>query len=529
VESTICKNVEPALRDRPSAIKGQPLFDDETSPQSNSRSAASIGNPQSAIENSRQRPYVKTPARMAAARANLEKARAAPKEKVYRRTEKRLAANRANLAKTKTARRKELEAIVSRLDTVFPPLGEEIPEEAVEAEFICPCGSGKTFHQCCKGRKPKIRVPGPYSPGDRQSGVEEEADVPQVPLTIFRFGSPKWCNEGVDPQAPDYGALEKAGRAIVHRQRALLNEVRREGREVMRLLTQAAQRTVAPTLQDILALAGSLMAALGESRLACRAQRLNRRVAKLLEAFVEKRYERAGVVVSTETLFKRLMAPVEGSPPLPQRPKRRRPRSAPTPGACAPEPASGAGAPCASEPALRSRAPSGGAFSGASAARPNPQRKAAEVARPDPGSDLPESQDEFVRLVSRAFCAPHSEPEDEGVRRLIDDLAGSLWHRLHKFSADVQWETAKLNQVLDQMGDTAPDEGPNHVSTRCRLIEAELQQTARSAETIITISTELLSQQLETLMLCGYGPDPDIERVCSARYELRTGCHSGFF
>jgi len=273
-----------------------------------SQPAASIADPQSAIENTRKRPYVKTAARLAAARANLEKARAVPKEKVYRPTVRRLAANRANLAKAQAARQQELEEMVDRLDPAFPPLGEESSEEAVGPEFICSCGSGKTFHQCCKGRKPKIGTPGLDFWKDPPSDPEDkETDVSPVPRTFFRFGSPKWSEEGVDREAADYGALEKAGRALVHRQRALLNEVRREGRAVMRLLTQAAERTVAPTLLDILALAGSLMAVLTNSRLARRAQGLNRRVAKRLEAFVEKRFGKVGVVVSPETLFKRLM------------------------------------------------------------------------------------------------------------------------------------------------------------------------------------------------------------------------------
>src|SRR5262249_37429602 len=154
-------------------------------------------------------------------------------------------------------REKELEAIVDRLDMAFPPLGEEISEEEVEPEFICPCGSAKTFHQCCKGRKPKTGIVGQDVPSDSQAAPlfdlaqglraesrreDEETHLPQGPRTISRFGSPKWCEEGVDREAPDYGALEKAGQAFLHRQRALFNDVRHEGREVMRLLTQAAER-----------------------------------------------------------------------------------------------------------------------------------------------------------------------------------------------------------------------------------------------------------------------------------------------
>ena len=110
------------------------------------------------------------------------------------------------------------------------------------------------------------------------------------------------------------------------------------------------------------------MAVLGNSRLARRAQRLNRRVAKLLEAFVEKRFEKAGVVVSGETLFQRLMAgAVAGLPPRAQRPSRPRP------------------------PAARAH-----------------RSQPAEAAQ-DQGPELPGNGKEFFRLVRRAFCAPHPE------------------------------------------------------------------------------------------------------------------------
>jgi hypothetical protein len=265
-----------------------------------------------------------------------------------------------------------------------------------------------------------------------------------------------------------------------------LNEARREGRQVVRLLTQAAERTVAPTLQDLLALAGGLMAALGNSRLGRRAQRLNRRVAKLLEAFVQKRYEKAGVVVSAETLFQRLMAEdVEGLPPLPQH--QRRPRSS----------------------AVR-----------AGAAQPKQPAKPSQSER---GPDLPDNDKEFVSLVRRAFCAPHPEPENEATRDLVDDLGACLWDRLRMFDDEVKCETARLNQELDRMADTPPDEGRNHVRRRCWSIEAQLKLTVGSAGNIIEMGAEVLPERLGALMMRRYGPDPKIERFCSASCQLRAG------
>jgi hypothetical protein len=232
-------------------------------------------------------------------------------------------------------------------------------------------------------------------------------------------------------------------------------------------------------------LAGGLMAVLGNSRLVRRAEQLNRRVVKLLEAFVEKRYERANVVVSTETLFKRAMAPVAGLPPLPQRGRRPRPQSTP--------------------------------------ALPNPQRQPAEAAQQGQGPDLSGDGEEFVRLVRRAFCASHPEPEDEAIRDLIDDLGACLWDRLRMFDDEVKCETARLIQELDRMADTPPDEGRNHVQRRCWSIEAQLKLTVRSAGNVIKMGDEVLPERLGALMMRRYGPDPEIERFYSASCQLRAG------
>ena len=71
--------------------------------------------------------------------------------------------------------------------------------------------------------------------------------------------------QGVDREAADYPALEKTGRAILLRSRAIHNAVRREGRQVMRVLTEATARVAAPSLLDLLTLARKLVLALATS------------------------------------------------------------------------------------------------------------------------------------------------------------------------------------------------------------------------------------------------------------------------
>ncbi len=155
-------------------------------------------------------------------------------------------------------------------------------------------------------------------------------------------------------------------------------------------------------------------------------------------------------------------------------------------------------------------------------ALPNPQRQPAEAAQQDQGPDLPGDGEEFVRLVRRAFCAPHPEPEDEAIRDLIDDLGACLWDRLRMFDDEVKCETARLNQELDRMGDTPPDEGRNHVRRRCWSIEAQLKLTVGGAGNIIKMGAEVLPERLGALMIRRYGPDLEIERFCSASCQLRA-------
>ena len=128
-----------------------------------------------------------------------------------------------------------------------------------------------------------------------------------------------------------------------------------------------------PLFQEIPAeLAGGLMAVLWSSRPLDRAQRLNRQVGRLLQAFVEKRYARAGGVgLTPEAEVLRVLAEDPGGfPPLPPRQKRAR---------------------------------------RVACARAKPERRRERAPRDpcDRGPDLPENPREFGLWVRRAFCAPH--------------------------------------------------------------------------------------------------------------------------
>jgi hypothetical protein len=363
-----------------------------------------------------------TPARLAAARANLEKARAAGKEKIYRPTPKRLAANRANLVKAQTARRRLLEQTVDSLDRAFPPLREQI---------LRPAGSEAV---------------------DRPSGA------------------------GQSRQVADYPALEKVGRAILHRRRALLGEARREAQRVMRLLTEAAERTVAASLNDLLGLASGLIAVLAHPRLRERARRLNRRIERGLGAFLDQRYGEQALPWMAELGPK----------------SRRRPRLQPRPQLQTPD---------AHQPPT----------SKAEGRATPPARASGQQA----GPHLPPSLEAFQALVRRAFCAPNSEPEDETLGLVLDGLAETLWERLHLFEAALQKEAKALQDTFREMGQRPPDNAEDVVE-RCYGIESRLAPIELDLEEPLGTYLRQIRQDAGLVIEERCGLSPEIECFCRA-------------
>ncbi|HWT81857.1 MAG TPA: hypothetical protein VN648_23955, partial [Candidatus Methylomirabilis sp.] len=154
-----------------------------------------------------KKPFVMTPARLAAMRANIAKARRAPKEKVYRSTEKRQAANRANAAKGRAAQARKSAA--------------RRAEENARWE---------SFFQ----RFASLFPPPPVGRGSRQPGP------------------------GPDGQPPGQERLREAAAGVWQRSGALGRTGRRLGRQVMRLLTQAARRSALGREEAMALLAGLL-------------------------------------------------------------------------------------------------------------------------------------------------------------------------------------------------------------------------------------------------------------------------------
>ena len=464
----------------------------------------------------KRRPYVKTPARLAAARANLAKARAAGKERIYRPTEKRLAANRANLAKAQAARRQDLELMVEHLHVAFPPLNEKVAanpvgedrdsqhhsspgqpsssenrQSAIEDPGTvrvttgrkvgrnepCPCGSGKKFKKCCRlAAAPPPPREDPKTDTPRPEGEDPAAPDDGAERKVWVMGWPDGY-PGVDPAGRDYAAMEEAGRAILHRQRAILHQGRREAQRVMRLLRQAAQRTTVASLEDILSLAGSLMAALAHSRFLKRAERLNERAQEWLEAFLEKRYEKPGILFGWRGILHQAIYPEGPARPDPTRHRRGR----------------------------KAKGKAGVAREGAGASRPAP------------APPLPETLEEFQALVYRAFCAPHPEPDDWPEAHLLDRVARSLWERLHLFEKVCQEDAGRLEEVWKEADQRLPADRQELMERNFSIVNVLNKEPAGGR--VLTGWAERIRGQLGLLMRQRYGIHSEIDHFLQKREE----------
>jgi len=237
----------------------------------------------------RKRPFQDTPARQAARMANFEKMVAAPKEKRYRPSPRRDAANPKNLEKGRAVLRqraadREQQQLCERLQTLFP---EYPPQEA----GIRSSGLGARepeWGDSGRDTQPKSGIPNPEprtpDPDPGGVGTKPECDVestdssPTSPSRIQDQDTPlpgpipedqdkpqsgpsgtaaddqsangnhqSAIPEDPNPFLPDSAtALRTVAERIWKRRRHFPRQARREGRQVMRLLTQAAQSPSPP-------------------------------------------------------------------------------------------------------------------------------------------------------------------------------------------------------------------------------------------------------------------------------------------
>src|SRR5271157_5929363 len=185
-----------------------------------------------------KRKYVMTPERHAKLMANLAKARLAPKEKVYRKTPRRYAANVGNLAKANAKLREQSESHQSDL------------REKLEGLFPAP-------------------------------------KIPPPPIIVTPYGPASGAPPVLSPGSRE---LDEAAALIAKRLRKLQAARRRDGRRIMRLLTEAISRSHPLSAEEACKLVQQLLACLDGSRVVAEAHRLNEKIGELLVKMLEVRY-----------------------------------------------------------------------------------------------------------------------------------------------------------------------------------------------------------------------------------------------
>ena len=340
-----------------------------------------------------KRKYVMTPERHAKIMANLAKARLAPKDKVYRKTPKRYAANLNNLGIAAAKRRQEREILSAKMEGLFPP-----PEV------------------------PPLPIPPPLTPPHLR---------PPPPTT--------------GPPTTGDADFDEATRLIGRRLRKVQAAVRREGRRVMCLLTEAMNLPQPPSLEEAMDLARRLLKCLDGSRVTAEAHRLNKRIARLLSKMIETRYgaeaQAGGFPLETALEQLREERRQRGAAARARRAARRAEWEQQAQGVGKGPPATAGDPPDARPEVHVGVGPAvvveGGNENGAGSAGQLKEPRRVSI------PDLPETWEEFQSLVTRAL---HLEDASE----VAGALAENLWNRLHLWSGQEETEKQWLERLFQE-------------------------------------------------------------------------------
>ncbi len=306
------------------------------------------------------------------------------------------------------------------------------------------------------------------------------------------------------------------GQKILRRWHSIRLGVGRERRQVMWLLTGAAARVAPASVEQLVGLAGALMAVLQEADgLLLRWYTWWWRIRQLLEKVQEERYG------NMPGLLGLLAASLGYSPeescgrrrrgPRKRRPSRPRAGEESQPEISSPEFESSGG--CASfsnqqpqcfpeQETLRApgQAHEAPAQTPASAA---PPRRALRVKLEGP--DLPRRFEDFQALVDRAFCAPGPAPAKGELRRRLDQVAHALWQRLHLFDQMRAKEKRELGQELEAMGEGVPEYADDVEERRERIGRVlDAEATEEQAKKLYLECQRRLGQLLN--LRFGFGP-----------------------
>jgi hypothetical protein len=461
-----------------------------------------------------KRPYQKTPARETAFLANFKKALAVPKEKRYRWSEKRYAANLNNLEMAWSARRGRAtltetdtgETPVLRIDAGDPgsqhdaqPTSEQHhsagfePRESRSERKTPSQGKVRASNGGCSEPQPSETRSATLHREDccyfrRPSAVQVEKQKLREGLASLFPAYPANQDQDTGPAVAGVGArdsglgtrefnrvstigqnnpdlkqassaplLQRAAEQIWKRRQHFSRQARREARQVMRLLSGAAQSSSPLGEEEALKLFDRLLEIFIRSRAVPLAQLLTGQVERALWEMVEARY---GPKVYVNNKSYTLLCQVLDDDyrwGLEQEKLRREERRAAagesqesgnrdqgtTQGTGNPEQRVAQGS--QSNPA---------AFANPESPTPNPSENEAPQGEPAAGRPcqpppLPPTFEEFLDLCYRAFAPPSPVRDLAQDRALIIQVAHSVWMRLHVYDRQVQQESEMLGAVFE--------------------------------------------------------------------------------
>jgi hypothetical protein len=419
----------------------------------------------------RKQPYEFTAARQASSMANLDKANAAPDEEKYKSTEKRTKANRASLQKAnanrKAEREAQREALRERFRRLFP---------------LFTSGTG-------------ARGEGSGAGGGEGEGVRNEAGMcPEINGVI---SSPPYS--GLTGEM----LLQEAADAVWERRGFYKRQMRRQARQVMRLLTLAAQ-TELRTEEEALTLFHQLLEIFVQSQEVAQGENANQDLHRLLLEMLEERYGREVFVDGYPMASVLRQIEVDYRMGMEQEKAEREERHAAREAARAEKPDE-------ADEAEGDKAAGGEEAEAAKPASP-PAAEVPPAAEPKGKvPPLPRKFWEFLALFSRAFPPPSGlRPRvKDGDRVLLRRLAMAVWDRVHILYQQVFKEEDRLRVAIEDVG-SHPVETHKDLRVRVYAMEKAFQTEPTLPPVMQKLEAEI-EEEIERLVRWRYGPDIEHE------------------
>jgi len=366
------------------------------------------------------------------------------------------------------------------------------------------------------GPEPESRTPDPGLGREHrpQPGADATSTDDQPATGNPQSASPDPQNP--NPLLPDSAtALRTVAERIWKRRRHFPRQARREGRQVMRLLAQAAQSPAPGSQQEAYKLFLQLLEILRPTRALRQAQNLNESIERALIEMLEARYGReafingqpvASLFRAVEADYKRQMAEEKA-----EREARRAARQQATGNGGQVTGDSGEGTGDREQgtegeqetaEAGQESATQANDASTAHTGEASPEQKAAEQPR-GRGPQLPKTFEEFWDLFARAFRPPKEVREVDHDRMLLRPVAETVWARLHIYERQERQENERLDAALQKADQSVGN--LNDLRRRAWAVLGAFRIESWFTDALRELQTDL-DQDMGQLVKWRYGP-----------------------